>query len=674
MTSFQLSLVSPPRAGMVIAGRYEIVRLLNASMIGWRVLALDSALDSVPVTVTLIYPHNAGDAETISRIQNELLTTRRLVHPNICQVFDFDFSASGVPFFSGEYLRGVTLRELIFGSEGPFGEQQATAILGPVANALAYAHRNGAIHGSIAPESIFVSESGSVKLTDFGLGRAMARSNGLTQTGETAFVPEYTAPEQLLSSEPDPQSDVYSFGCVAFELLTGKPPFRHESYCRLGEMHRAGNVQDTTLRSHAPDWLASLVLRCLKTDRAERPTADEISGALSDRAPSGTAALTASVRALRPERNNRFQPIAAFMFWLTIGVLSLVWLIDQNNWRYWPVRSLLNFEAVLHHRGLPMALAWPYRKIVGTRVSLIAPTENFSIEYSPRPADCHALIDAGFDPGARIGKGGITFVHWLASQPNETSCLKIVLQSDGKLANLQDSHGETPLHRAIFHGRTETARWLLFYGAALDIKNRSGETPVDFAFKRGDMVILDMVSRSSVGRIPYPQKSVLARAIEMRWPEAILCALGAPENQRPGEDGVTPVMLAAQMDLQVDDFIMWRLAGGVSLAPRDFRGRTALFYAVFGKSPRWVRYLAERGSDPNTYDQHGNTPLSYAIEQQSAELVELLLIFGADPNKPVASGSTPLDIAFARGSDEIVAMLRSYGAWARSADYFGDVS
>lgn len=653
---------------MTIASRYEVVRLLDPSPIGWRMLALDSALDETPVVLTVIYPHHSADPAVIERVQRELLTVRRLVHPNICQVFDFDFSANGSRFFCSEYLRGATLRELMSEPREPLDERQIIALLAPIAEALDYSHRNGAVHGGIAPETCFVSDAGVVKVMDFGLSRALAESDGLTRTGETAFVPEYMAPEQLVGGEPDPRSDIYSFGCIAYELFTGKPPFRHESYLRLNELHRTGAVIDSMLHTNASPWLADIILRAISPSPDDRPAAKDLASILCDRAPRGSD-LTAALRALRPKNTVR-RRVAFGLTLYVLGNLALMWLFDQNGWRYWPVRSVLALERYLDTVGLPAAIAVPLRFLTSTEVSIVDPSRNYRLDYynRSRNMDCLALMDAGLRPELPPAKGGHSFLHWLAAQPGQHDCLHNILLRAPLLVHVSDARGDSPLHIAVRSGNRASAEKLLLFGADASARNVDGVSPIDLALERGDTALLQSFAAHGSPK-HWTRPTILSRAITSRSLPAIRAGFGDKNAFRPDWTGETPLMRAARLGIELpsEDMEVF-FEHKTMLALRDAEGYTALAHAIRGGSAAWVKALLENGSALHVYDGAGRTPLILAIAHNEPAIVEILLKHGANPNQRAVGGLTPLDVAERRNAEDIKALLISYGATARRAD------
>src|SRR5688572_25599660 len=186
-----------------------------------------------------------------------------------------------MPFVEGESLRAHL-------GGGPLPIADVVGIVKDVAKALGYAHQRGVVHRDIKPDNVLLS-GGTAVVTDFGIAKAIsaARTSApgatLTQIGTSIGTPAYMAPEQAAGDPAtDHRADIYSYGCMAYELLAGRPPFVEKSPRRLMGAHMADIPTDVkTLRADCPDALATLVMRCLEKEPNDRPQkAGEIVGVL----------------------------------------------------------------------------------------------------------------------------------------------------------------------------------------------------------------------------------------------------------------------------------------------------------------------------------------------------------------------------------------------------------
>lgn len=201
-------------------GRYEIIELIGRGGMASVFRAHDPLLDrDVAIKVLAsIFPPDPTFAE---RFSIEARTVANLRHPNIVQVYDFG-EDDGFTFIVSELVEGGTLQEY---ANGPISIAEVVRLLKPIAEALDYAHTQGVVHRDIKPSNVLMQGQFGPVLADFGLSRVMERSQNLTAVGESLGTPEYMSPEQAMGRDTDHHSDLYSFGILAYRLLSGKAPF-----------------------------------------------------------------------------------------------------------------------------------------------------------------------------------------------------------------------------------------------------------------------------------------------------------------------------------------------------------------------------------------------------------------------------------------------------------------
>jgi serine/threonine-protein kinase len=258
-------------------GQYLLKERLGAGGMGEVYLA-EHVLLRRPCAIKLIRPERAGEPANLLRFEREVRTTATLTHPNTVQIYDYGHAEDGTFYYVMEYLPGLTLAQLVE-RYGPLPPARAIHLLRQICGALAEAHAAGLIHRDIKPANVILCERGGlhdvVKLLDFGL--VLAQGIGpdgekLTQEGAIPGTPAYMSPEQASGSDNlDARTDIYSVGCLAYFLLTGRSPFAGRPAVRMLAAHMYEMPESLICRCpEVREELQSLVLRCLAKDPAER--------------------------------------------------------------------------------------------------------------------------------------------------------------------------------------------------------------------------------------------------------------------------------------------------------------------------------------------------------------------------------------------------------------------
>src|SRR5215472_6455145 len=273
----------------VLGGRYVLGVVLGTGGMAtvWR--ARDEVLGR-EVAVKVLSPQFAADAGFVARFEREARHAARLSHPRLVTVFDCGID-DGTAFIVMELVAGRTVRQVL-GEAGIVPPAQAAGIAAAVCEGLEVAHAAGLVHRDIKPANIVVS-GGEVKVLDFGIARAEAAA-GLTRTQAVLGTAAYLSPEQASGRPAGPQSDLYSLGCVLFEMLTGQPPFTADSAVGLAYRH----VHDdpgppSARRPGAGGQLDGMTAWLLAKDPAARPpgAAAARAGLLAALNPAATAVL-----------------------------------------------------------------------------------------------------------------------------------------------------------------------------------------------------------------------------------------------------------------------------------------------------------------------------------------------------------------------------------------------
>lgn len=250
-----------------LAGRYRVGDPIGRGGMGMVAKARDEVLDRT-VAVKLLKDSLSDDEDAVRRFQREARIAAGLGHPGIAHVFDFG-EEDGVPFIVMEYLDGQDLHTRIK-HEGRMDPVEAAVIVAHVADALQHAHAAGAVHRDVKPSNIFLTRGGEVKLTDFGIARTTGQAT-VTATGAVMGTYLYLSPEQIEGDSATPQSDLYSLGCVLYQLLTGQPPFEAETPLSAAMAHVRKPVPDPReINPDVPDEIAAVVSRAMAKNPGER--------------------------------------------------------------------------------------------------------------------------------------------------------------------------------------------------------------------------------------------------------------------------------------------------------------------------------------------------------------------------------------------------------------------
>ncbi len=300
------------RLAAALADRYAIDREIGSGGMATVYLAQDLKHDR-RVAVKVLRPE-VGHQLGVDRFLREIRIAATLSHPNILPLFDSG-EADGFLYYVMPYVEGKTLAERIQ-VEGGLPVEEAVAILREIGDALARAHGEGVVHRDIKPQNILF-EFGHVRVADFGLARALDVAGGerLTRTGVAVGTPHYMSPEQVAGgSAEDVRSDVYSLGCVAYELLVGAPPYTGSTAQAVAAGHLSKPVPPVRdRRPEVPPGVEAAVRRALAKDPGDRfQTVTEMTDAL-------TYALTAEAQAAVKRRAARRRWTRAFT---GIGILA----------------------------------------------------------------------------------------------------------------------------------------------------------------------------------------------------------------------------------------------------------------------------------------------------------------------------------------------------------------
>lgn len=283
-----------------LSGRYLLGETIGFGGMSEVHLARDQRLDR-DVAIKVLRADLARDPSFYLRFRREAQNAASLNHPSIVAVYDTgeaDTPEGPLPYIVMEYVEGDTLRDLVR-NDGPFDPRRASAVIADVCAALDFSHKNGIVHRDMKPANIMINRAGEVKVMDFGIARAMSDATStMTQTAAVIGTAQYLSPEQARGERVDARSDIYSVGCVLFEILSGEPPFTGDSPVAVAYQHVSEEPPaPSSINPDISPELDSIVLKALSKNPANRyQSAAEMRGdlvsVLSGQRPSAPMVMT----------------------------------------------------------------------------------------------------------------------------------------------------------------------------------------------------------------------------------------------------------------------------------------------------------------------------------------------------------------------------------------------
>ena len=267
--------MDPNETPRVFSERYELNHLIARGGMAEVYRAHDRLLDR-PVALKVLFPELSVDRSFVERFRREAQAAANLSHPNIVPVFDWG-EDTGTYFIVMEYIDGRPLSSILK-SAGPLSPERTADIGAHVAAALGYAHKHGVVHRDVKPGNVLITDDGQVKVTDFGIARAVNTEESLTQTGAVMGTATYFSPEQAEGLGVDSRSDIYSLGVVLFEMAVGRPPFLGDSPVAVASKHvRDHPPAPRELNPQIPPTFEAIILKAMAKDPANRyATAEDL--------------------------------------------------------------------------------------------------------------------------------------------------------------------------------------------------------------------------------------------------------------------------------------------------------------------------------------------------------------------------------------------------------------
>lgn len=260
--------------GTMLSGRYEVLKRVGSGGMADVYMAKDHKLNR-NVAVKVLKSEYVEDEKFLRKFETEAQAVARLSHPNIVNIYDVGIE-DGINYIVMELAEGITLKEYIR-KKGYLTPKETVEISTQIASAISHAHKNHIIHRDIKPQNILVSDTGIIKVTDFGIAKATS-SNTVTSTATAMGSVHYISPEQAKGRFCDEKSDIYSLGITMYEMVTGHVPFDHENGVTIALMHLQNEITPPSqIRDGIPDSLEKIILKCTMKKPEERyQTADEL--------------------------------------------------------------------------------------------------------------------------------------------------------------------------------------------------------------------------------------------------------------------------------------------------------------------------------------------------------------------------------------------------------------
>lgn len=299
--------------GALLNDRYQLEDKLGSGGMADVYLARDVLLNR-PVAIKVLRRAYSDSEDFQKQFRKEAQSAANLSHPNIVTVHDFGFS-DGLLYIVMEHIPGKDLKQLIR-ERGRFSIPQGIQLMIEACKGVGYAHRAGLVHCDIKPHNMLVTKDNRLKVTDFGIARALESIRPGEKHDVVWGSPLYFSPEQAAGESPTPASDVYSLGVVMYELFSGTPPFTASSADELARLHISG--RPVAISEYVPDIpsaLEEIVMKVLSKEPAARyRTADQLGrvlqkfGTLPDLPPETQQPATPSVITVRPDIADRLSP------------------------------------------------------------------------------------------------------------------------------------------------------------------------------------------------------------------------------------------------------------------------------------------------------------------------------------------------------------------------------
>ncbi|MBW8896457.1 MAG: serine/threonine protein kinase, partial [Acidobacteria bacterium] len=313
-------------SGQSFGSRYHIIRALGAGGMGVVYQAWDAEL-GVAVALKVIRPEvlldpgSAGEVER--RFKRELVLARQVTHKHVVRIHDLG-ELNGIKYLTMPFVEGENLADLLK-RDGKTPVPRAIAIAKQVASGLAAAHEVGVVHRDLKPENIMIAADGGALIMDFGISRSVSGTGTATALGAVMGTLEYMAPEQAQGQAVDHRADIYSFGLLLYDMLTGRQRIARRDNAMSEMMSRRQHAPPSvrTIDAHVPETLDRIISKCLQAEAKSRYAT--------------TAELVADLEALAPDghRLTPSHPVSASRSTVLAIAAIITAVIAMGGWWIW---------------------------------------------------------------------------------------------------------------------------------------------------------------------------------------------------------------------------------------------------------------------------------------------------------------------------------------------------